>query len=437
MADASASAINALIDANSATLKAQIDTNATALKAQISAMTFYPAPITIRPPVISYASVPTLTQGVAMTAITPSNSGDAATFSGTMPAGLSLNAGNGSISGTPTAVGTTSVSITAINAGGSTTATVPITVTAPVVVPPMPGGKASGTLTYSNQSNLTISGLSFDGAKGSVNLLTLNNCSNIHITLCRFSNTNGFAIYLNGCTNITVDYCFFTLVNMGVYAYKCAGTKVNNNQGLNRWAPVQYQNNFAHWVQFNACTGSGQQVNNNIFEDVQGVAVHPHDAISIYQSSGVSGSPIQINNNWIRGGQTAGGWPSSGDTGVGITAPDVSGNYYEVKNNIVVNCGVNGIIVVATGNNILIDGNIMVCDNTTMVTSYDGFTISGTVSAMTVSNNRVRWRTNTGSYTGYWFGGPSTYPGVTLTNNNWNDTSLTSAILPTTIITYQ
>src|ERR1041385_2706343 len=117
MADASASAINALIDANSATLKAQIDTNATALKAQISAMTFYPAPITIRPPVISYASVPTLTQGVAMTAITPSNSGDAATFSGTMPAGLSLNAGNGSISGTPTAVGTTSVSITAINAG--------------------------------------------------------------------------------------------------------------------------------------------------------------------------------------------------------------------------------------------------------------------------------------------------------------------------------
>lgn len=300
-----------------------------------------------------------------------------------------------------------------------------------------PGGKISNPVNYSNLNGTVISGLSFDGAKGSKDLITLNSCKNVHITKCRFSNTNGISVRLNNCQNITVDSCFFTMVNFGVSAYNCTGTKVNANQGLNRWAPIEYQGNFSHWIQFNTCNGAGQQVNGNIFEDIQGVAVHPHDAISIYKSSGISSSPIQIHNNWIRGGQTAGGWPTSGDTGVGITAPDVSGSYYEVKNNIVVNSGVNGIIVVATGSNILIDNNVIYNDNKTAKVSYDGFTISGSVSNMTVSNNQVLWLTSSGSYTGYWFGGSSTHQGVTLINNNWKDVALKATILPATIITYK
>jgi hypothetical protein len=227
------------------------------------------------------------------------------------------------------------------------------------------------------------------------------------------------------------------MVNFGVMATNCTGTKVNFNQGLNLWAPVKYNNNFAHWVQFINCSGSGQQINDNAFQSIDGVAIHCHDAITIYQSSGVSGSPIQIKRNKIKGGQWAGGFPNSGDTGVGITAPDVSGNYYEITDNIVVNSGVNGIICVGTGSNILVDKNIIVNDNKNAKVSYDGFTCTGTKTNITVSNNRVHWLDSKGNSVGYWFGGASTIKGGTLTNNNWNDTTLNSSILPDNIISYK
>ena len=74
----------------------------------------------------------TLTKGTAMTTATPSASGGAVTswsISPTLPAGLSFSTTNGSISGTPTAVSSsTSYTVTATNAGGSGTATVTIEV---------------------------------------------------------------------------------------------------------------------------------------------------------------------------------------------------------------------------------------------------------------------------------------------------------------------
>lgn len=309
---------------------------------------------------------------------------------------------------------------------------------APVVIPPTnPGGPASNPVTYSSRSNITISNLSFDGGGKSVDLLTLNNCQNVHITMCRFSNTNGDSIRLNNCVNCTVDYCFFTMVNFGVCATNCVGTKVNFNQGLNLWAPVKYNGNFAHFCQFINCSGAGQEINDNKFQNIDGVAIHAHDIISIYQTSGTSASRVQIKRNLIKGGQWAGGFPNSGDTGCGITAPDVSGSYYDITDNVVVNCGVNGIVCIGTGSNILVDKNIMVNDNKNAKVSYDGFTCTGAKSNIIVSNNRVRWLTASGGYTGYWFGGSSTIPGGTLTNNNWNDTALTSAIIPDNFLTYK
>jgi len=299
--------------------------------------------------------------------------------------------------------------------------------------PPTPGGKASNPVVYSGQSGLVISGLSFDGAGKAIDLITLNSCSNVHITMCRFSNTNGISVKLNNCVNCTVDFCFFTMVGFGVEANACVGTKVNFNQGLNLWAPVKYNNNFAHFVQFINCSGSGQQVNDNIFKNVKGVAVHPHDIISIYQTSGTSASRFQIKRNKIVGGQHDGGWPNSGDTGTGITAPDVSGSYYDITDNICVNSGVNGIIGIASGSNLLYDNNIAVCDDRTMKVSYDGFTFTGTKTNTVVSNNRARWVRPDGSYLGEW----GSQSGITFSNNNWNDASLTSAIIPDNVISYK
>lgn len=319
---------------------------------------------------------------------------------------------------------------------------------APVDTTPVttnPGGKASNPVTYSNLNGTTITGLSFDGKGASVNLITLNSCTNVHITLCRFSNTNGISIALNKCSNITVDYCFFTMVGFGVDAVSCTGgIKTNHNQGLNLWAPIKYNGNFAHWVQYYKSSGPGMEINDNAFQSIDGVAVHPHDGISIDLTSGTAASPIQIHDNKIRGGQIAGGFPNSGDTGVGITAPDEGGSYYDIRRNIVVNSGVNGMLCITTSasSNVVLDSNIIVNDNKAAKISYDGFTLTGAKSNYTVSNMRVRWLTDKGAYTGLWLGSSTAtssgkFTGVTFTNNNWNDATLTSAVLPANIITYK
>ncbi len=85
------------------------------------------------PPVISYTpSTNTYTVGTAITSLTPTNTGAAATswsIGTTLPAGLSFDTTTGIISGTPTAVSaTTTYTITATNAAGSGNTTVTLTV---------------------------------------------------------------------------------------------------------------------------------------------------------------------------------------------------------------------------------------------------------------------------------------------------------------------
>ena len=63
-----------------------------------------------------------------------------------LPAGLSFNAGTGLISGSPTAAGTTNVSITATNSAGADTKTLVLTVINPALPVVTSGGTASGTL---------------------------------------------------------------------------------------------------------------------------------------------------------------------------------------------------------------------------------------------------------------------------------------------------
>ena len=74
----------------------------------------------------------TLTKGTAMATVTPTASGGTIaswSVSPTLPAGLSLNTANGTISGTPTTVTSSATyTVTATNAGGSSTATLTIQV---------------------------------------------------------------------------------------------------------------------------------------------------------------------------------------------------------------------------------------------------------------------------------------------------------------------
>ncbi len=109
-------------------------------------------------PVIAYSPTSrTLDVGVAMTPWTPTSTGGAvATWSvGTaLPAGLSLNATTGSITGTPTlGQNPTSYTITATNLGGSATFQITLGILAPPILPApanatvVPGANASFTVT--------------------------------------------------------------------------------------------------------------------------------------------------------------------------------------------------------------------------------------------------------------------------------------------------
>lgn len=97
--------------------------------------------ITVLPvrPSISYTGSPyTFTQGSAIVPLNAFNSGGAGTFSGSLPAGLSLNTSTGQITGTPTVIATAAnFVISATNAGGVSNATINIRVQAPAVSPPV------------------------------------------------------------------------------------------------------------------------------------------------------------------------------------------------------------------------------------------------------------------------------------------------------------
>ena len=85
------------------------------------------------PPVIAYSpNSYTLTKGTLMTTATPTSGGGSVvtwSISPTLPTGLTFSTSNGEISGTPTAISSsTTYTITATNAGGSDTATMTIEV---------------------------------------------------------------------------------------------------------------------------------------------------------------------------------------------------------------------------------------------------------------------------------------------------------------------
>ncbi|MDA9829639.1 putative Ig domain-containing protein, partial [Candidatus Poseidoniaceae archaeon] len=90
--------------------------------------------VTMIAPSIAYSGSPfTFNQDVAISSITPSNSGDSATWSisPSLPSGLNIDSSTGVISGTPTVTASSaSYVITATNSGGSDTATVSMTVNA-------------------------------------------------------------------------------------------------------------------------------------------------------------------------------------------------------------------------------------------------------------------------------------------------------------------
>jgi len=133
----------------------------------------------IVPPVISSSGAAAGTVGVAFSyQITATNSPTSFGASG-LPTGLSVNNASGLISGTPTAAGSSNVTVSATNSGGTGSATLTITVTpAPPVI--TSSGTAAGTVgaAFSYQITATNSPTSF-GASGLHTGLSVNATSGL------------------------------------------------------------------------------------------------------------------------------------------------------------------------------------------------------------------------------------------------------------------
>ena len=359
----------------------------------------------------------------------------------------------GSTIGSPTGgstTGTTGGSTTgatkgSTTTGGSTTGTTGGTTTGGTTTGGTKGGTTTGgttTGTNSNptnptyttsgpisaKSNTTYSNLLIDLNGSSTTGISVNGATNVHITNCKIINGAGFGINISNSSNVTVDNTFISDIGFGVYAYQSQSIKVNNNQMLN----INGINtaSLGHAIQFNGVTGGGTQINNNRIESIAGQALHPHDVINVYESSGLPGDSIQVIGNWIRGGQRT-LWPTSNSGAAGIVIGDLGGSYQVCRNNILVSPGYVG-IQAQGGSHIMVDHNKVYSDTSpaSLVGMSWGNYSGESSSDVTYAYNQVKWFNLRNLEDDFGQNGS----GVTLINNTWG-ANLTASILPATIIT--
>ena len=286
--------------------------------------------------------------------------------------------------------------------------------------------KASSPISLSNQSNITISGDSINVGNGGTVGIKLNNCTNVHITKCKVMNSTNDGIQLNNCTNVTVDSCSVSNVRAGVNAMQCTTVKVNNNQFLNMNGPFPSGN----FVQFNNVNGGGSQIAYNKCEDVAGVAQHPQDGLSVYQSNGLPGDSIMVIGNYIRGGQVQ---HDSGG-GAGIVLGDVGGSYQVARYNVLVNPGAVG-AQVQGGSHIKMDHNTIFSTSTpfTMTGLAYGNYSGAASSDVTISYNKVKYFQTSGAEMDAWWD-PSTASQPQGWNTNILKANIDASILPSVLI---
>lgn len=285
--------------------------------------------------------------------------------------------------------------------------------------------KASAPVSYFNQSNFTIKGLSFSGGTYGI---YLNECSNVTIDYCKITGSAKYEIYLWNCKNIRIVYNYISGGVSGIHAENSSSIRVDHNQITGILGPYPGGN----FVQFVNVSGPKSSIKYNRCEDIEGVG-KPEDGLSVYKSNGAVGDSIMVVGNWIRGGQyynTSGG-------AAGIVLGDVGGSYQVARGNILVNPGFVG-AQVQGGSHIKMDHNIIYSGVTPY--SNDGMSFGNysgqPVLDINMSYNTIRFYNKNNVEVDMW-ADPSAGLIPTGWNTNIGKANIGASILPATIITWK
>jgi hypothetical protein len=258
---------------------------------------------------------------------------------------------------------------------------------------------------------------------GSAPCIELYECYNITIVHNKLSASSQTGISLFNCYNINIQHNHINNVSTAVYAENIHQGRivVNNNQFLNMQGPYPR----GQCVQFNNVNGPGNEICYNKCENIGGRS-NPEDAINLYKSNGMPGSPIIIKGNWIRGGG-----PSK--SGGGIMLGDSGGSYQIALNNILVDPGQYGIAISGGDRNAIIANSIYgraqrFTNVGLYVAGYNGAICTNS----TVKLNRVNYFNNSQKANHSWIG-PNTSKPQGWETNTWG-ADIGSKILPKAII---
>ena len=277
--------------------------------------------------------------------------------------------------------------------GGSSTV-----VTVPGIAAP-PSRTPSGPIEIYGESNVVIENLHISNPGGTC--VVVSGSSNVTIRNSTIGPCGDQGVYITDSNDVTVTGNYITDANRGVLAHRSDSIVVDGN------AFVYTGRNF---VQFDKVNGAGSSISANRGMNQLGES-NAEDLISLFESNGTPGSPIQIVRNYIRGGGPSG-------SGSGIMLGDGGGSYQVARENRLVNPGQVG-IGVAGGYGMEVRSNYIYSatqpwSNVGIFTWDFGGVGCGSVQ---VIGNQIDWRASGGYSNGYWDGGGCD---VTRYDNNWN-----------------
>jgi hypothetical protein len=244
----------------------------------------------------------------------------------------------------------------------------------------------SGPLEISGQSGVVYENLKISNPGGPC--VRVVNSSNVVIRNSEIGPCGGRGVSIEKSSSVTVENVSIHHSSAGVYAVLSQAIVVSSSS---------FTHAGRNFVQFDKVTGAGNKIVGNSGSNSLGGS-NAEDLISLYQSSGTSGSPIEVKGNRLSNGGPSG-------SGSGIMVGDSGGSHVVVSGNTLTDPGQVG-IGVAGGSNMRVVGNVIY--SSAHPWSNVGIYVwnqSGSCGNIEVSGNRVEWYNSGGASNGGWDGG--------------------------------